>query len=286
MATGVTNPSRAGGDDAAGVPPEVLDAISGLGMAAASANVIMQLSLLPVGHGVAKSTVDSGRVDKHPVKRLRTTVSYLAVAMLGTDEERAAMRRAVDSQHRHVRSSPGDPVAYNAFDPELQLWVAACLYKGLEDIYEILHGPPDARTAEILYRHGARLGTTLQVTEELWPATREDFFRYWDDMVDRIEMDDLTRGYLRQIAGAGFLPAPVDSLLGPSQRLLSMGFLPPEFREELGLPWGPVRQRIFDALVGGSAAVERRLPRSLRTFPFNAYLWDFRRRLRNGLPIV
>ena len=279
MATVVTNRAPA-------VPPEVLDAISGVGMAAAGANVIMQLSLLPVGHGVARSTVDSGRVDKHPVKRLRTTVSYLAVALLGTEEERDAMRRAVDSQHRHVRSSPGDPVAYNAFDPELQRWVAACLYKGLEDVYEIVRGPIDPATGAVLYRHGARLGTTLQVTDEMWPADRDAFYEYWDEMVERIEMDDLTRRYLQGIAGAQFLPQPIAALIGPSQRLLTVGFLPEPFRAELGLPWDRTRQRIFDTAIATMAAVDRHLPPALRRFPFNAYLWDFRRRLRSGQPIV
>ena len=284
MATTVTKRSTDGSP--AHVPVEVLDAISGLGMAAAGANVIMQLSQLPVGHGVAKSTVDSGRVDKHPIKRLRTTVSYLAVAMLGTEEERAAMRAAVDSQHRHVRSAPGDPVAYNAFDKELQLWVAACLYKGLEDVYEVLFGSPDPETADVLYRYGARLGTTLQVTDEMWPPDREAFHEYWAEMERKIEMDDVTRPYLQGIAGAAFLPAPISTILGPSQRLLTLGFLPPAFREELGLPWGPARQRIFDVVIGTAASIERRTPRAVRMFPFNAYLWDFRRRLRTGRPIV
>lgn len=255
-------------------------------MAAAGANVVMQLSQLPVGHGVARSTVHSGRVDEHPIKRARTTLSYLAVAMLGTDEERSAMRKAVDAQHRHVRSGPSDPVPYNAFDVDLQLWVAACLYKGLEDVYEIVHGPPDPTTAAILYRHGARLGTTLQVPEGAWPADRAAFGDYWDEMVGRIEMDDLTRRYLQGIAGAQFLPQPIAALIGPYQRLMTMGFLPPAFRSELRLPWSPARQRIFDTLIAIQAAVERRMPGAVRRFPFNAYLWDFRRRLRAGKPIV
>lgn len=288
MATHVTNratpPQPSGPQDQ--VPAEVHRAISGLGMAAAGANVIMQLSLLPVGHGVAESTVHSGRVDQHPIKRARTTISYLAVALLGTEEERVAMRRSVDSQHRQVRSAPTDPVPYNAFDVDLQLWVAACLYKGLEDVSEILHGPLDPDTADVLYRHGSRLGTTLQVPEGAWPADRDAFRRYWGDMVEGIEMDDLTREYLQGIAGARFLPRPIAALIGPHQRLLAMGFLPEPFREELGLPWGPVRQRIFDTLIGVHAAVERRMPAVVRQFPFNAYLWDFRRRLRTGKPIV
>src|SRR5215212_531108 len=67
-----------------------------------AANVVMQLALLPVGRGVAESTVDSGRVDKHPYKRQRTTGSYLIVAMLGSAAEREAMQREVNRQHSGV----------------------------------------------------------------------------------------------------------------------------------------------------------------------------------------
>jgi hypothetical protein len=74
------------------IPREIEDSIVGLGLLAGGANVVMQLSRLPVGHGVARSTVDSGRVDKHPVKRLRTTAAYLVIALFGTAQERLAMR--------------------------------------------------------------------------------------------------------------------------------------------------------------------------------------------------
>ena len=53
-----------------------------------AANVIMQLSLPGVGYGVLESPVDSGNVFKHPVKRARTTGTYLAAAIIGTDADR------------------------------------------------------------------------------------------------------------------------------------------------------------------------------------------------------
>jgi uncharacterized protein (DUF2236 family) len=56
---------------------------------AGTANVIMQLGRPPVGHGVIESPVESGNVMRHPHRRLRTTMTYLAVALLGTDDERA-----------------------------------------------------------------------------------------------------------------------------------------------------------------------------------------------------
>lgn len=275
------------------IPQEVREGLCGLAFAAAGANVIMQLSRLPVGRAVALSTVDSGRVDKHPIKRLRTTSAFLVIAMLGTEEERLTMRSEINRSHATVRSAPDDPVPYNAFDPELQLWVGACLYRGVEDIHALLHGPASAATLDVLYQHGKRFGTTLQVPEEMWPADRAAFDDYWNAGVGQIEMDDLTRGYLQGVAGAKFLGAPLGALgapvgwaLGPLSRLLTVGFLPQPFRDELGLPWTDRRRRTFEALTRAAAATTRRLPRPLREFPFNYYLWDTRRRIAAGRPIV
>src|SRR5881227_1423983 len=110
----------------AAVDPAEIDRLSRDVIAASAlygaANVVMQLALLPVGRGVAESTVDSGRVDKHPYKRQRTTGSYLIVAMLGSEAERRAMRSEVNRQHSAVvRSADEADVAYSAFDPKLQL---------------------------------------------------------------------------------------------------------------------------------------------------------------------
>jgi uncharacterized protein (DUF2236 family) len=276
-----------------GVPQEVRDCICGLGLAAAGANVIMQLSQLPVGHGVARSTVDSGRVDRHPIKRLRTTSSYIAVAMLGGEREREAMKREVDRVHRHVRSGPGDPVEYNAFDRDLQLWVAACLYRGTEDVYRLV--VPDGTDAglDALYGYCSRFGTTLQVPEGSWPADRRAFEDYWQAGVERIEVDEVTKPYLLEIANLDFMARPYGGVgrplawaFGPLNRFLTTGFLHPPFRAALGLPWSDRHQRAFDRLTGAAAAVIRRLPPPLRAFPFNVYLADVRRRIDSGRPIV
>src|SRR3954452_23637468 len=109
--------------DAATIDRLARDAIAGSAWYG-PANVVMQLALLPVGRGVAESTVDSGRVDRHPLKRQRATASYLIVAMLGTEAERTFMRREVNRSHSAVvRTEEESDVAYSAFAPKLQLWV-------------------------------------------------------------------------------------------------------------------------------------------------------------------
>jgi uncharacterized protein (DUF2236 family) len=271
-------------------PPELMDVIGAFGLSAGNANVVMQLARLPVGHGVARSRVDSGRVDKHPLKRLRTTVSYLAIALLGTESERLAMRREVNRAHRDVHALPDEPVPYDAFDPELQLWVAACLYKGTEDILRLARGSePAPDRLEALYQYCKRFGTTLQAAAELWPTDREAFARYWETGLEQVAMDELTRSYLQDITQLEYLARRAGPLAGAVRwigRFFTLGHLPPRFRAELGLPWSERDQRRFERFITGWATINRRLPGPLRRFPVNLYLLDARRRIRAKRPIV
>lgn len=261
-----------------------MDAVVPLAMG--NANVIMQLAHLPVGRGVAESPVESGRVDRHPIKRLRTTMSFLVIAAVGTEEERRKLRAEINRQHRQVRSEPGADVAYNAFDPELQLWVAACLWKGTEDALDWLY--PDLPESELdaCYAWAERLGTTLQVREGMWPADRAAFAEYWRDGVARIRMDDVSRKYLQDLTQLRGLPKPVRRLAGRTPTIMTLGFLPPEFRAELGLPWTARDERRFRRIANGLARLNRLSPRFLRQLPMNVYLWDVRRRLRTGRAVV
>ena len=56
------------------------DGLMGVALLAGPANVIMELARPGVGYGVLESRVESGRADRHPIKRARTTFTYLAVA--------------------------------------------------------------------------------------------------------------------------------------------------------------------------------------------------------------
>lgn len=253
----------------------------------AGANVIMQLARRPIGRGVAESVVESGSLFAHPLKRSRTTLGYVAIALFGTEDERAAYKREVDEVHRLVRSEPGSEVSYNAFDRTLQLWVAACMYVGVEDAMR-LHRPEVAEgsRAEAIYQRAGRFATTLQVPPDMWPADRAAFATYWADNVGEIEFDDVTRTYLYDFASLRFLPAPLSRTLGPLHRFVTTGFLPEPFRDGVGLTWNPARQRAHDRLLHAVVRVNRRLPGVVRRFPLNLYLWDTRRRIRTGRNIL
>jgi uncharacterized protein (DUF2236 family) len=252
---------------------------------AGTANVIMQLALAPVGYGVVESKVESGQVIRHPIKRFRTTFTYISVAMLGTDDERARYREAVNGSHRLVRSDESSPVAYNAFDRNLQLWVAACLYYGSVDIYTRMHGPMPEDEADAFYDHAARFGTTLQVTPDMWPKDRGAFDAYWAQAVERVSIDEPVRQYLHSLMTREHLPRA----LRGSPRFntwVTIGFLPARFRDEMQLEWTATDEKRFSRLLARIGIVQRRLPMFVRRFPFNLLLWDMRLRIRFGRPLV
>ncbi len=275
-------PSAQPGDDF-----DIRDYIDGMaGGFAGVANVIMQLSNPAVAYGVYESPVDSGSAMKRPFKRARTTATYLAVSMLGTEADKDAMRAAIDGVHRHIRSGPDSPVKYNAFDPDLQLWVGACLAKGTLDIIEALHGRQDEAKLDRIYAHLSAFATTLQVRPELWPVDRAAFDTYWDKSVAEISIDETIRGYLLILLNLGNLPAPLALLGRRFVRWVNTGFLPDRFREEMHLTWTARDQRRFDWSMRLFGTISRRLPGPLRLFPLNIYLWDLRWRVRTGRKLV
>lgn len=263
--------------------PGILDGIALMGGAA---NTIMQLARMPVGYGVMESKVDSGNIFKRPMKRTRTTLTYLAVAMLGTTEEKLAYRRAVNTAHVQVRSEEGARVSYNAFDPELQLWVTACLYFGFVDMNERFYGTMSPEKAAEFYRLAEPLGTTLQVRPGMWPENIEAFNAYWEEAMTKLEVDAPLRKHLTMLAEARFLSGWQQRVAGPINRFFTIGLLPPKFRALMHFEWTPAQQKKFDFWMGLLATLNRHLPRAIRQRIFVRLMADMRLRMAKGLPLV
>jgi len=251
---------------------------------AGTANVIWQLSLPPVGHGVKNST-SPGALFHDPKRRMRTTIGYIAVTMLGSAEERAAYRAATNRSHAPVKSEPGARVAYRAFDPRLQRWVAACLYRGAEHAYERVHGPLAGDFRDEFYRQGMVFGTTLQMEPEDWPATRDEFEAWWVETESQLEMDDAVRDYLWRVLRLEYLGRDVPARLLAWRIRMTGGYMGPRFRELMELPWTAEDQRRFDRFNRRMAAFQRAAPRAVREVVLRRELRDIRKRLAAGRPL-
>ncbi|MBH0123221.1 oxygenase MpaB family protein [Rhodococcus sp. NPDC003382] len=242
----------------------------------AGATVLLQLAERGVGYGVA----DHSTTLQRPLDRLRTTMTYVYAVTLGTEEEKKAIVRLVNKAHVPVRSE-----TYSAFDPELQLWVAATLYRNGLNMYERFFGKLSDADAERIYRQSAVYGTALQVKEEMWPATRAEFDAYWDEKISTLQVDDKVRAYTRVLLSGGDSPLPV-RLAMPLQRFLTIGLLPQRIRDEFALPWSPRDQRRFDRLMATIGAVYVKVPRPIRQLSATYYLRDMRRRFAADKHII
>ncbi|MGH3522619.1 MAG: oxygenase MpaB family protein, partial [Mycobacterium sp.] len=140
------------------------------------------------------------------------------------------------------------------------------------------------------YREGMVLGTTLQVPPEMWPADRAAFDKYWRESLDEVHISEAVRDYLYPIAVGRMpgmtLPGPLQRLADKPGLLITTGFLPQRFRDEMRLPWDAGKQRRFDRLMAVLRTVNNLLPRFIRQFPFNVLLWDVDRRIKTGRPLV
>ncbi|WLP88815.1 oxygenase MpaB family protein [Gordonia sp. NB41Y] len=267
-------------------PARVQEALDFWSFAGAAANVVMQLGWPEVAYGVMESKVESGSLMHHPWKRARTTTQYLAVAILGTEEERTAFREAVNSAHRHVRSDERSPVKYNAFNRELQMWVAACLFIGIEDSHQLLHGVMDEEEAEEFYQSSKTLGTTLQVPDDMWPPSRKEFDHYWNVASQRIVIDDTTCEFLNDLVDLKMINPLIRLPFVNLLRFLTIGFLPPLFRDQLGLEWTTDDRRRFEHLFTFVSIVNKFLPKSIRFGGSRWLMRDLRHRIKHDRPMI
>lgn len=243
----------------------------------AGSAVMLQLAMKGVGLGVAEHSTTLSR----PFDRLRTTLTYVFVMALGTEEEQKQIARMVNRAHAPVRSEG----RYSAFDTDLQLWVAATLYYTGDQMYTKIFGPLPDEQREEYYRASRIFGTALQVKEEQWPPTVAEFERYWQETLLRTEADPAVQRYAGQLLSTKGQPLAA-KLTIPLQDLMTRGNLDPRTREVLGFSWSRRDQRLYDLFWKVFPPLYRLVPRRLRHLHAHLILADMRRRMRKGARVI
>ncbi|KAL4937036.1 hypothetical protein BDV06DRAFT_216179 [Aspergillus oleicola] len=200
----------------------------GIALAAGTAAILLQIAHPLVGQGVADHSTFASRT----ISRTQYTQMYIFTMIFGTAEEKAAMKAWVDKAHSRVKgevqSGERKSEAYDAMNPELQLWVAATIYASMVGMYERVYGELPPLKAELVYQAYACMGTSLQVPREMWPVDRRAFKEYWDDVVNnQIYVTPDARGVLNEL--------PIAWVLLPIVRPLTVEQLPVNVREGFGL---------------------------------------------------
>lgn len=241
----------------------------GLLLAGGGVSILLQVANPSVGAGVNRHSNFAIR----PTDRLRTTMTYVYCMAFGTPEER---KLVVDMVHRvHDRVKGSD---YNAHDPEMQLWVAATLYATGVAIYEKVFGKLSELEAEKTFQQYHILATSLRVPHGLWPATREQFWVYWDQKIETLEVTPHAFQVANDLLWNQNGPLWMRMTL-PLVRILTTEWLPPSISEAYGLENSKSRRAVYAVMMRLLRVTYPHLPMWLREWPMRYYLKDMRRRI-------
>ena len=253
-------------------------------LAGAGRAILLQLANPGVGYGVARHSDFAA----DPLKRLHGTLSYIYALSNGTPGQRKRVQRHVQRGHRPVKSTGVATVpAYDASDPQLQLWVAATLYDSARLTYDAVFPALTLADEESVYQSYSALGTALGMPAGLWPKTRADFDVYWAQQLQQLSVDDsikdvagelvaaksagASRQHHGELLAAKRAPVWVKTLM-PLARFLTAGLLPPSVREMYGFNWAPPQDQLLRALFTTASVVVRITPRKIRHAPMHYYL--------------
>ena len=274
-------------------PRELRDLLTTVGLTNGVANIIMQLSLPPVGHGVSESRVGSGSPRRYPLKRARTTGQYLALAVMGSEADRDVMRQAVAQVHNHVHSTAHSPVRYSGNSRELQVWVAMCLFRFFLDQYTLVHGDLDDDTLDELVRAAEPLATGVNVRTSEWPQSWAEYRRRWEAMLPNLSIDPVVHHEFLTLSDLSFVGeawGPIGYQLARigarPYRFMTRATLPPEFREMMGWDWTEADERRLRRVLAALRVVDTVINPYAMQLAYRLQVLDFRIRRRLGLPVL
>jgi uncharacterized protein (DUF2236 family) len=210
------------------------------------------------------------------VTRLYHTVHAMLALTFGTDTERERALDGIRQIHRRVnghlktatRRFP-EGTAYSAEDPDLVLWVHATLLESVPLAYERLIGPLTVAERDAYCAEAAPIAVALLARSHQVPRTWAEARAYLDRIYASgdLEVTEQARTLARAVLSP---PAAAAWIAGPAtwtNRIVTVGLLPPHIRKQYRLEWTSVNQRAFNALVPTLRSVRRVMPRSITLWP-------------------
>jgi uncharacterized protein (DUF2236 family) len=235
--------------------------------------------ILQVAHPlVAAGVGENSNYRKEPWDRLFRTLDAVTAIVFGTPEEAEEAARRVWTVHRKVRGElkqvegsfpAGTP--YDARDPGLALWVHATLFDTQVLVYDRYVKRLSIAEREAFYEEQKLFAEMFGVPRERQPETYGDFNEYFADVV---EHELAVTDTLRDVVDATLVNPPLPAAARPLRRpavealkLQTANSLPPRLRDELGLTWGPRRERLMRAAEPLLRGLLPLTPKLIRDFP-------------------
>ena len=231
--------------------------------------------ILQVAHPlVAAGVGDHSSYREEPWRRLYQTLALMTQIVFGDGESAERAVRRVRAVHSRVRGTTAEASSgyahgtpYDARDPALLMWVHATLVDTSLLVYERCVGRLPIGERERYYEEQKLLAEKLGVPRAAQPDSYADFNEYVDAMLDgeALAVTDVLRDVV-DVALRPPLPRPARPL-AEALNLVTIGLLPSRLREELGLGWGPGRDRLLSASSGALRRLLPLLPSAVRELP-------------------
>jgi uncharacterized protein (DUF2236 family) len=217
---------------------------------------------------------ETGFYERDPWKRLQRTLVLTYTMTFGSKTEAQAAADRINRVHERVKGL--DPVtgkAYDGLDPELLLWVHACLVDSALVFEEKTVGRLDDEGRERFHQEQMLAAELVEIPRSSIPPT-VPALRAW--MADRIDRGDLLVTDAARSVARLFEAPPPEAEWRPVLRgvaRLAFGTLPPEIREMYGVPLGPLRRSAMSATFALARRLRPLLPSKLRFIaPYQAWL--------------
>jgi uncharacterized protein (DUF2236 family) len=221
---------------------------------------------------------ETGFYERNPWKRLQRTLILTYTITFGTKAQADAAAERINDVH--ARISGIDPVTgrrYDALDPELLLWVHACLVDSALRFEELTVGELDDDGRQRFHEEQMLAAEMVRIPRELIPPTVPALRRYVDDMVGGGEL--VVTEAARRVADLFRSPPPEAEwrpvLWGVSR--LAFATLPEPLHAPFGISVGPAKRAAMAATFAATRAVRPLLPARFR-FIAPYHEWLVRRR--------
>jgi uncharacterized protein (DUF2236 family) len=230
---------------------------------------VLQNMLAELGQGV----LDHSVFFADTAARVKRSIPPIMMTVYGAEDSGEGTR--VRDFHRDIKgdmpSEGGVSTRYHALDPETYFWAHATFVEQVLYFADTFVKRLTEDEKERIYRESKTWYRRYGVSDRPMPADYAGFQRYWDRMMDEIVVAHPTARYGVGYVTKGF-PRPkgvsplawrlVSPVFDPVAAFLTTGGMPPRARDLLELPWGPRRERAYQAFAA-----------MCRSTPVN-WVWD------------
>ena len=217
---------------------------------------------------------ETGFYERNPWRRLQRTLILTYAITFGSRAEADAAVERINDVHARIKGvDPVTGLAYDGLDPDLLLYVHACLVESALLFEALTVGRLDERGREAFHTEQMLAAEMVRIPRETIPPTVRELRAYLRD----VYRSGILRGTdsARRVAALFHDPPPEAEwrpvLKGVSR--LAFGTLPPEIRRVYGVDVGPVRREAMRTTFAATRVVRPLLPHRYRFIaPYQEWL--------------